>query len=183
METIIIFTPTVFFAMEKTKCSSFLWKSRSSQNLIWWDLWDKWENEQHILNQTYIPVFLRSFFMFFPKTDNIILEDPCFHPGYIVNKSFQSVFDSPCVKKINSFLGQQSFIHKGLGDWNKCHEAIKKVFNTTYCRYSRCSFNDIFQPPVEGRFGVRTFRKNMGYLLLCIKWKEYTEKYCQYCET
>ncbi|XP_053495991.1 ectonucleoside triphosphate diphosphohydrolase 1 isoform X1 [Ictalurus furcatus] len=87
-------------------------------------------------------------------TDNIILEDPCFHPGYNVNKSFQSVFDSPCVKKINRFLRQQSFIHKGLGDWNKCHEAIKKVFNTTYCRYSRCSFNDIFQPPVEGRFGA-----------------------------
>ncbi|GAA6067207.1 ectonucleoside triphosphate diphosphohydrolase 1, partial [Tachysurus ichikawai] len=87
-------------------------------------------------------------------TDNIILEDPCFHPGYETNKSFQSLFDSPCVKKVTHSQTKQIFKHKGIGDWNKCQEAIKKVFNTSYCRYSRCSFNDVFQPSVKGRFGA-----------------------------
>ncbi|XP_060795952.1 ectonucleoside triphosphate diphosphohydrolase 1 isoform X2 [Neoarius graeffei] len=85
-------------------------------------------------------------------TDNIILEDPCFHPGYNATKSFQNVFDTPCVKKVDSSQRPQNLTHIGLGNWNKCHETIKKVFNTTYCHYSGCSFNDIFQPPVEGRF-------------------------------
>ncbi|KAK2866461.1 hypothetical protein Q7C36_002517 [Tachysurus vachellii] len=87
-------------------------------------------------------------------TDNIILEDPCFHPGYEMNKSFQSVFDSPCVKMVTHSKTGQTFKHKGIGDWKKCQEAITKVFNTSYCRYSRCSFNDVFQPPVKGRFGA-----------------------------
>ncbi|KAF5906382.1 ectonucleoside triphosphate diphosphohydrolase 1 isoform X1, partial [Clarias magur] len=90
----------------------------------------------------------------FAMTDNIVLEDPCFHPGYNVTKSFQSVFDSPCIKKGTRQKTVQSLRHLGLGDWNKCHEAVRRVFNHTYCRYSTCSFNGIFQPPVEGRFGA-----------------------------
>lgn len=87
-------------------------------------------------------------------TDNIILEDPCFHPDYNVIKSFQSVFDSPCVKKVDGTQKAQTFNHKGTGNWNKCQETIKNVFNTSYCHFSRCSFNDVFQPLIEGRFGA-----------------------------
>ncbi|XP_058262831.1 ectonucleoside triphosphate diphosphohydrolase 1 isoform X2 [Hemibagrus wyckioides] len=87
-------------------------------------------------------------------TDNIILEDPCFHPGYNIIKSFQSVFDSPCVKNLTNSQKGQNFTHRGIGNWNKCNQAIKEVFNTSHCRYSRCSFNDVFQPPVTGRFGA-----------------------------
>ncbi|KAM9462610.1 ectonucleoside triphosphate diphosphohydrolase 1 isoform 2-T3 [Clarias gariepinus] len=86
-------------------------------------------------------------------TDNIVLKDPCFHPGYNVSKTFGSVFDSPCTKKVTR-QQIQNLTHLGLGNWNKCHEAVRRVLNHTYCHYSTCSFNGIFQPPVEGRFGA-----------------------------
>ncbi|KAK3529569.1 hypothetical protein QTP70_031988 [Hemibagrus guttatus] len=117
-------------------------------------------------------------------TDNIILEDPCFHPGYNVAKNFQSVFDSPCVKKFTNSQKEHNFRHRGIGNWTKCNEAIKKVFNTSHCRYSRCSFNDVFQPPVQGKFGafsayffVMNFLKVTNYHSL-VEAKKILDAYC-----
>ncbi|KAB5555615.1 hypothetical protein PHYPO_G00036200 [Pangasianodon hypophthalmus] len=118
-------------------------------------------------------------------TDNIILEDPCFHPGYNVTKSFQRVFDSPCVKTVRSFERQQNLIHIGIGNWNKCQEAIRNVFNTTYCPYSRCSFNKVFQPPLEGKFGAfSAYFFVMNFLNLTTnRLEEAKEKLATYCTT
>lgn len=133
---------------------------------------------------THIKVILYAcIFLFFSKTDKVTLEDPCFHPDYKVNKSFQSVFDSPCIKTTTRSQGLKNFTHMGQGDWNKCQEAIKKVFPKNNCNYSNCSFNGVFQPTIEGRFGVRMFRINMVYFHMWIKWMEHTKQCSQFCET
>ncbi|KAF7705393.1 ectonucleoside triphosphate diphosphohydrolase 1 [Silurus meridionalis] len=117
-------------------------------------------------------------------TGNITLEDPCFNPGYSVIKSLQSVFDSPCTK-VNGPRIEKNFTHIGIGNWHKCHEAVRMIFNNTYCHYSRCSFNNVFQPTVEGRFGafsayffVMNFLNLTAYSLNGAK-----EKMADYCTT
>lgn len=86
------------------------------------------------------------------KTENIVVNDPCFHPGYSINKTFQSIFNSPCVTGLS--LPKKNFSHVGLGNGSACHAAVRNVFNASRCTYSTCSFNGIFQPPVEGNFGA-----------------------------
>lgn len=95
-------------------------------------------------------IFLNIFF--FPKTDPIELRDPCFHPGYNFTRTVQSVFNTPCMKAANIPNGNIS--HVGLGDWSQCQQSIRNVFNTSRCAYSQCSFNEVFQPSVDGKFGV-----------------------------
>ncbi|XP_056124786.1 ectonucleoside triphosphate diphosphohydrolase 1 isoform X1 [Rhinichthys klamathensis goyatoka] len=86
------------------------------------------------------------------KTHPIELRDPCFNPGYNSTKTVQSVFNTPCMKAVNISNGNIS--HVGLGDWSQCQESIRKVFNTSRCAYSKCSFNEVFQPSVDGKFGA-----------------------------
>ncbi|XP_051529955.1 ectonucleoside triphosphate diphosphohydrolase 1-like isoform X1 [Myxocyprinus asiaticus] len=99
------------------------------------------------------------------KTGPIELKDPCFHPGYKVNKTFQSLFDTPCIE-VNTFPNKD-LTHVGLGNWTKCQQSVRKIFNTSHCEYSRCSFNGIFQPSVDGNFGAfSAFYFVMNYLNL-----------------
>ncbi|XP_066521568.1 ectonucleoside triphosphate diphosphohydrolase 1 isoform X2 [Hoplias malabaricus] len=115
--------------------------------------------------------------------ETITLEDPCFHSGYIVNKTFQSVFNSPCVKGSN--LPEKYFTHIGTGNWTACHEVVRKVFNESSCRYSTCSFNGVFQPPVEGKFGAfSAFFFVMDFLnLTSYSLDEAKEELAKYCAT
>lgn len=86
------------------------------------------------------------------ETDPIELRDPCFHPGYNSSKTVQNVFDTPCMKGVK--LANNNFFHVGLGNWSQCQQSIRKVFNSSYCPYSSCSFNGVFQPSVYGKFGA-----------------------------
>ncbi|XP_031438488.1 ectonucleoside triphosphate diphosphohydrolase 1 isoform X2 [Clupea harengus] len=82
------------------------------------------------------------------------LEDPCFHPGYSEKKSVKNVFDTPCVHTINKEDMDKSFTHNGTGNFTECQSSIMKVFNFSQCTNSRCSFNGVYQPPIEGTFGA-----------------------------
>ncbi|XP_028810304.1 ectonucleoside triphosphate diphosphohydrolase 1 isoform X2 [Denticeps clupeoides] len=86
------------------------------------------------------------------ETDEYILHDPCFHPGYKVNKSLGSVFNSPCAKTFDE--PSRTFTHIGEGKWEECRNSIRKVFNFSDCSFSSCSFNRVYQPKVEGMFGA-----------------------------
>ena len=93
--------------------------------------------------------------IFFIKPVETSLEDPCFHPGYSEKKSVKNVFDTPCVHTINKEDMDKSFTHNGTGNFTECQSSIMKVFNFSQCTNSRCSFNGVYQPPIEGTFGVR----------------------------
>ncbi|XDV44321.1 hypothetical protein PO909_012621 [Leuciscus waleckii] len=115
------------------------------------------------------------------KTDPIEVRDPCFHPGYNFTRTVQSIFDTPCMKAVNISSGIIS--HVGFGDWSQCQQSIRKVFNTSRCAYSKCSFNEVFQPSVYGKFGAfSAFFFVMDFLNLTSDslaiTKQKLEKYC-----
>ncbi|XP_075999653.1 ectonucleoside triphosphate diphosphohydrolase 1 isoform X1 [Genypterus blacodes] len=82
------------------------------------------------------------------------ITDPCFNPGYNDTKTYSVVYDSPCVSDRRPIRAPASFTHIGQGNFQKCQEAVRNVFNVTHCKYSRCSFNGVFQPLVQGPFGA-----------------------------
>lgn len=86
------------------------------------------------------------------KTDSVVLSDPCFHTGYKFNKTYVDVFDTPCIKEQDA--SRKDFVHVGVGNWAECQDSVKKAFNTSHCPYSTCSFDSVFLPSVEGKFGA-----------------------------
>ncbi|KAM9716943.1 ectonucleoside triphosphate diphosphohydrolase 1 isoform 1-T1 [Menidia menidia] len=82
------------------------------------------------------------------------ITDPCFHPGYTQTKNYSILYDSPCVSERKPQEAPLSFTLSGSGNFTKCHEVIKSVFDFTSCNYSRCSFNGVFQPTPQGSFGA-----------------------------
>lgn len=86
------------------------------------------------------------------------MSDPCFHPGYSMTRNYNALYDSPCVLERKPKGAPLNFTHTGVGNFLQCQEVVKNLFNFTSCKYSRCSFNGIFQPPLRGSFGVKKFR-------------------------
>ncbi|XP_070847066.1 ectonucleoside triphosphate diphosphohydrolase 1 [Chaetodon trifascialis] len=80
--------------------------------------------------------------------------DPCFNPGFNETKNYTVLYDSPCVSDRKPQKAPATFSHMGNGDFLKCQEVIKKVFNFSHCKYSQCSFNGVFQPLLQGQFGA-----------------------------
>lgn len=80
--------------------------------------------------------------------------DPCFHSGYNETKNYSVLYDSPCVSDRKPQNAPVSFTHQGQGNFQKCQEVVKNIFNFSSCRYSQCSFNGIFQPQLQGPFGA-----------------------------
>ncbi|KAL2102247.1 hypothetical protein ACEWY4_001415 [Coilia grayii] len=118
------------------------------------------------------------------KSADTSLEDPCFHTGYSEDKLFQKVFDSPCVQAVSTDAMNKSFMHKGSGNFIECQNSIKDIFNFSQCKNSQCSFNGVYQPPVEGTFGAfSAFYFVMNFLNLTgqslADTKKGMEHYCQ----
>uniref|UniRef100_A0A3Q2TPB9 Ectonucleoside triphosphate diphosphohydrolase 1 n=2 Tax=Fundulus heteroclitus TaxID=8078 RepID=A0A3Q2TPB9_FUNHE len=82
------------------------------------------------------------------------VQDPCFHPGYSVKRDYASLYDSPCVSDMKPKGAPSEFTHIGEGNFSQCQEVVKSLFNFTACTYSRCSFDGVFQPPLQGPFGA-----------------------------
>ncbi|XP_056222554.1 ectonucleoside triphosphate diphosphohydrolase 1 isoform X2 [Seriola aureovittata] len=80
--------------------------------------------------------------------------DPCFHPGYNETKNYSVLYDSPCVSDRKPQGAPATFTHLGKGNFSQCLDVVKSIFNFTYCRYSQCSFNGVFQPLLQGPFGA-----------------------------
>ncbi|XP_061666564.1 ectonucleoside triphosphate diphosphohydrolase 1 isoform X2 [Syngnathoides biaculeatus] len=82
----------------------------------------------------------------------VAIKDPCFHPGYVAKKSYSDLYDSPCVSDRKPGGAPESFQHTGIGNFQQCQDVVRALFNFSQCRSSRCSFNGVYQPPVEGQF-------------------------------
>ncbi|XP_018554742.1 ectonucleoside triphosphate diphosphohydrolase 1 isoform X2 [Lates calcarifer] len=82
------------------------------------------------------------------------ISDPCFHPGYTDTRNYSVLYDSPCVSSRKPQGAPATFIHRGIGNFQQCQAFVKSVFNFTHCKYSRCSFNGVFQPLLQGPFGA-----------------------------
>ncbi|CAB1344063.1 unnamed protein product, partial [Coregonus sp. 'balchen'] len=80
--------------------------------------------------------------------------DPCFHPGYSVDRDYSSVYSSPCVMTGKPLVSRDSFTHIGTGNASQCQEVVRRIFNFSGCSFSRCSFNGIKQqhPDVKEKY-------------------------------
>ncbi|XP_006119917.1 ectonucleoside triphosphate diphosphohydrolase 1 isoform X2 [Pelodiscus sinensis] len=88
------------------------------------------------------------------STQNGSLLDPCFHPGYFRVMNTSDLYTSPCTANGEQQLPFRRLHLQGNGDYQVCRKAIQKIFNTSHCPYSSCSFNGIFLPPLQGKFGA-----------------------------
>ncbi|XP_045072171.1 LOW QUALITY PROTEIN: ectonucleoside triphosphate diphosphohydrolase 1-like [Coregonus clupeaformis] len=111
--------------------------------------------------------------------------DPCFHPGYSVDRDYSSVYSSPCVMTGKPLVSRDSFTHIGTGNASQCQEVVRRIFNFSGCSFSRCSFNGVYQPPLQGPFGAfSAFYFVMNFLNLTSDSLERSrEKLALYCST
>ncbi|XP_056388749.1 ectonucleoside triphosphate diphosphohydrolase 1 [Hyla sarda] len=116
---------------------------------------------------------------------NFSLLDPCFNSGYTRNFSTTDLFNSPCVSDRRSSTAPPNFRIEGTGDYKLCKQNVLQIFNISHCSYSRCSFNGIFQPVLQGKFAAfSAFFFVMDFLKLSKEKfsldtvKETVEKHC-----
>ncbi|XP_073210795.1 ectonucleoside triphosphate diphosphohydrolase 1 isoform X1 [Lepidochelys kempii] len=88
------------------------------------------------------------------STRNGSLLDPCFHPGYLRIMNISDLYMNPCIANGEQQLPFTQLHLQGNGDYQRCRMTIQKIFNTSHCPYSSCSFNGIFLPPLQGEFGA-----------------------------
>lgn len=76
--------------------------------------------------------------------------------GYNRRFTLGSVYDSPCTVKEKpiAYFANTYVNMTGSGDASQCRQHVESLFQFTGCPYSRCSFDNISQPSVEGDFIV-----------------------------
>ncbi|XP_022433806.2 ectonucleoside triphosphate diphosphohydrolase 2 isoform X2 [Delphinapterus leucas] len=79
---------------------------------------------------------------------------PCWPKGYSTHVLLQDVYESPCTaaQRPQTFNRSAKVSLSGSSDPALCRGLISELFNFSSCRFSRCSFNGIFQPPLAGKF-------------------------------
>eukprot|EP00066_Takifugu_rubripes_P010743 XP_003978811.1 PREDICTED: ectonucleoside triphosphate diphosphohydrolase 1-like [Takifugu rubripes] len=82
------------------------------------------------------------------------IQDPCFHPGYEAPRDYSSLYASPCVSGRAPQDAPVSFTHRGTGNFSQCQKIVRSIFSSSSCKYSQCSFNGVFQPLLQGKFGA-----------------------------
>uniref|UniRef100_A0A8D0EAN1 Ectonucleoside triphosphate diphosphohydrolase 1 n=1 Tax=Salvator merianae TaxID=96440 RepID=A0A8D0EAN1_SALMN len=87
-----------------------------------------------------------------PLTSRV--QDPCFHQGYERTIDIADLQNKSCRPPGFTMSSYSLLQIEGTGDYEKCLASIDKIFNTSYCPYSSCSFNGISLPPVSGNFGA-----------------------------
>ncbi|BHF60607.1 hypothetical protein SprV_0100357200 [Sparganum proliferum] len=88
---------------------------------------------------------------------------PCHLRGYEKTVDTATIFTAPCVtsKFAEQLIGSQikppanapaKIKIVGEGDSEKCSMEVKKLFPSRGCSHGTCSFNNVYQPPVRGKF-------------------------------
>ncbi|XP_047556582.1 ectonucleoside triphosphate diphosphohydrolase 2 isoform X3 [Lutra lutra] len=79
---------------------------------------------------------------------------PCWPRGYSAQVLPRDVYASPCAaaQQPQAFNSSARVSLSGASDPALCRSLVAGLFNFSSCRFSRCSFNGIFQPPVAGKF-------------------------------
>ncbi|XP_010600727.1 ectonucleoside triphosphate diphosphohydrolase 2 [Loxodonta africana] len=78
---------------------------------------------------------------------------PCWPRGYVAKVLLQDVYGSPCTAAQRPQTNSNASISvSGSGDPALCQNLVMGLFNSSSCHFSRCSFDNTFQPPVAGNF-------------------------------
>ncbi|XP_012685539.2 ectonucleoside triphosphate diphosphohydrolase 2 [Clupea harengus] len=79
---------------------------------------------------------------------------PCYPEGLVVNVTLRSVFDSPCTTSLRPtpYDPEATVTLKGTGEYAFCRGNMSEIFDFQNCSFSKCSFDQVFQPNVSGNF-------------------------------
>lgn len=79
---------------------------------------------------------------------------PCYPEGYEVTITLGKVFDSPCTVSLRPtpYHPEANVTLKGAGHYGHCLGNMSEIFDFQGCSFSKCSFNQVFQPDVRGSF-------------------------------
>lgn len=82
---------------------------------------------------------------------------PCYPVDHSATIKMNSVFDSPCSEKYKAqnSNSQSSLTIRGGAHYEHCVGNVSEIFSFDGCVFSRCSFDNVFQPNVTGSFVVR----------------------------
>ncbi|KAM8933436.1 ectonucleoside triphosphate diphosphohydrolase 8-like [Pelodytes ibericus] len=113
-------------------------------------------------------VFKRLLSKVIEGTGNGNIINPCYPKGYIGNISQASVVNSPCVSKTPPpASSDRNVTVTGTGDPDMCHQSVLQLMDFANCDKSTCSFNGVYQPPVQGGFyAFSAFYYTMNFLNL-----------------
>ncbi|XP_019612383.2 ectonucleoside triphosphate diphosphohydrolase 2 [Rhinolophus sinicus] len=92
---------------------------------------------------------------------------PCWPRGYSTQVLLRDVYQSPCtVAQRPQTFNSSSRVHlSGSSNPALCRSLVLGLFDFSSCRFSQCSFNSIFQPPVAGDFiGFSAFFYTVDFL-------------------
>nr|XP_048679212.1 ectonucleoside triphosphate diphosphohydrolase 8-like isoform X3 [Caretta caretta] len=96
-------------------------------------------------------------------TENMMVQGsvnhPCYPEGYQETIKAASIHSIPCTASHLQTLSQASWNATlvGTGNATECRMAIKQIFNFTACGQSQsCTFDGIYQPPVNGEFFLKS---------------------------
>lgn len=89
---------------------------------------------------------------------------PCWPQGYSTHVMLRDIYESPCTaaQRPQAFNRSARVSLAGSSNPALCHGLVSQLFNSSSCRFSRCSFNGVFQPPVAGKFIVSPEDRKRG---------------------
>lgn len=81
---------------------------------------------------------------------------PCYPADHSATVRLSGLFDSPCTEQYRPerYEPQASVTVRGSGRYQQCLGNMSAIFSFHSCRFSRCSFDNAFQPNVSGSFMV-----------------------------
>ncbi|KAF6108530.1 ectonucleoside triphosphate diphosphohydrolase 1 [Phyllostomus discolor] len=88
------------------------------------------------------------------QATNRTIQDPCFNHGYSRVMNVNDLYNSTCTWKFKKPLPFNQLEILGTGNFEECQKSVIALFNTSQCPYSRCAFNEIFLPQLQGQFGA-----------------------------
>ncbi|KAG7279271.1 hypothetical protein CRUP_033207 [Coryphaenoides rupestris] len=78
---------------------------------------------------------------------------PCYPEGYEVTMATSQVFDSLCTRGSRSEPERQTEVRvRGTGRYTQCLGNVSQIFSFGQCPFSQCSFDQVSQPNVTGKF-------------------------------
>ncbi|XP_057306310.1 ectonucleoside triphosphate diphosphohydrolase 8-like [Hydractinia symbiolongicarpus] len=82
------------------------------------------------------------------------ISNPCWLNGYNESVTPAALWLAPCSIKPKSVIFPMSnktkFTFIGSGSPKECTDVVQRLFNKTDCQYSNCTFDGVYQPPIEG---------------------------------
>ncbi|KTG31640.1 hypothetical protein cypCar_00034898 [Cyprinus carpio] len=77
---------------------------------------------------------------------------PCYPAGHSDSIKLSSVFGTPCNKRQTPYKPDDELQIKGTGNYDQCLGNVSRLFSFNKCSYSRCSFDEVFQPNITGNY-------------------------------